>query len=105
MHGQNVTGAPTYTPSAAVPAYSVVPRPTERILAATTRLRRRAPMGILVRSNGLITIALREQEQYAQMPSYDQHCAIYGDIGLSCTHGVQSVYVKVCACPQLSLLS
>jgi hypothetical protein len=91
---------PTYTPSAAVPAYSVVPRPTERILAATTRSRRRAPTGTLVRSNGLITIALREQEQYAQMPSYGQHGAIYGDIGLSCTHGVQSVYVKVRARPQ-----
>jgi hypothetical protein len=91
---------PTYTPSAAVPAYSVVPRPSERILAATARLRRRAPTGIFVRSNGLITIALREQEQYAPMPSYGRHGAIYGDIGLSCTHGVQSVYLKVRARPQ-----
>jgi hypothetical protein len=86
---------PTYTPSAAVPAYSVSPRPSERTLAATARSRRRTPTGVLVRSNSLITLALREQEPDASMPSYGRHGVISGDIGLSCTQGVQSVYIKV----------
>jgi hypothetical protein len=90
---------PTYTPSAAVPAYSVSPRPSERTLAATARSRRRTPTGVLVRSNSLITLALREQEPDASMPSYGRHGVISGDIGLSCTQGVQSVYIKVRGLP------
>ena len=90
---------PTYTPSAAVPAYSVVPAPSERILAATARLRRRAPAGVFVRRNGPITVALREQEPDAHMPSYGRHGTIYGDIGLNCTQGVQAVYIRVRARP------
>jgi hypothetical protein len=86
---------PTYTPSDAVPAYSVSPRPTERILAATARSRRRTPTGVFVRSNSLITLALREQEEDASMPSYGRQGVISGDIGLSCTQGVQAVYIKV----------
>ena len=86
---------PTYTPSAAVPAYSVMPRPSERILAATGRSRRRMPTGVFKRSSNLITVALREQEPDASMPSYGRHGVICGDIGLSCTQGVQSVYIKV----------
>jgi hypothetical protein len=86
---------PIYTPSAAVPAYSVMPRPSERILAATGRSRRRTPTGVFKRSSNLITVALREQEPDASMPSYGRHGAICGDIGLSYTQGVQSVYVKV----------
>jgi hypothetical protein len=96
---------PTYTPSADVPAYSVVPRPSERILAATARLRRRTPTGVFVRSNSLITVALREQEQDASMPSYGRHGAICGDIALNCTQGVQSVYIKVRPRPLFSLMS
>ena len=92
------TSPPNYSPSAAVPAYSVVPRPSERILAATARLRRRAPTGVYVRSNNLITVALREQEQDASMPLYGRHGIIWGDIALSCTTGVQAVYIKVRAC-------
>jgi hypothetical protein len=86
---------PTYTPSAAVPAYSVIPRPSERILAATECSRRRTPTGVFLRSNNLITLALREQEQDASMPLYGRHGVISGDIGLNCTQGVQSVYIKV----------
>jgi hypothetical protein len=86
---------PTYTPSAAVPAYSVTPRPSERILAATACLRRRPPTGVFVRSNRLITLALRDQEPDALMPSYGRQGLISGDIGLSSTRGVQSVYIKV----------
>lgn len=87
---------PTYTPSAAVPTYSVIPRPSERILAATAaRPRRRTPTGIFVRSNKLITLALREQDPDACLPSYGRHGVISGDIALSCTQGVQSVYIKV----------
>ena len=86
---------PTYTPSAAVPAYSVVPGPSERILAATARLRRRAPTGVFVRKNSFITVALREQEPHALMPSYGRHGLICGDIGLNCAQGVQSVFVRV----------
>lgn len=86
---------PTYTPSDAVPAYSVIPGPSERILAATARLRRRTPTGIFVRSNSLITIALREQEEDAEMPLYGRLGTICGDIALNCTNGVQAVYVKV----------
>jgi len=89
---------PSYTPSAAVPVYSVIPRPSERILAATARSRRRTPTGVFVRSNNNITVALREQEQDASMPSYGRHGAICGDIALSCTQGVQSVYIKVRVC-------
>ena len=86
---------PTYTPSAAVPAYSVTPRPSERILAATECPRRRTPTGVFLRGNSLITLALREQEPDASMPSYGRHGVISGDIGLNCTQGVQSVYIKV----------
>lgn len=86
---------PIYTPSAAVPTYSLIPRPSERILAATARSRRRTPTGVFVRSNNLITLALREQEPDASMPSFGRQGEISGDIGLSCTQGVQSVYIKV----------
>jgi hypothetical protein len=86
---------PTYTPSATVPAYSVIPRPSERTLAATACSRRRTPTGVFLRSNSLITLALREQEPDASMPSYGRHGVISGDIGLGCTQGVQSVYLKV----------
>lgn len=86
---------PTYTPSAAVPAYSVIPRPSELTLAATGRSRRRTPTGVFVRSDSLITLALREQEPDASMPTYGRHGEISGDIALSSTQGVQSVYIKV----------
>jgi hypothetical protein len=86
---------PTYSPSAAVPAYSVIPGPSERILAATACSRRRTPTGVFLRSNSLITLALRDQDPDASMPSYGRHGVISGDIGLSCTQGVQSVYIKV----------
>ena len=86
---------PNYTPSAAVPAYSLIPRPSERILAATECSRRRTPTGVFLRSNRLITLALREQDPDASMPSYGRHGVIYGDIALNCTKGVQSVYIKV----------
>ncbi|KAF8500873.1 hypothetical protein F5888DRAFT_1677101 [Russula emetica] len=86
---------PTYTPSAAVPAYSVVPRPSERILAASACTRRRTPLGVFVRSNNLITLALRDQDPDASMPTYGRHSVISGDIGLSRTQGVQSVYIKL----------
>lgn len=86
---------PIYTPSATVPTYSVIPRPSERILAATACPRRRTPTGVFLRSNKLITLALRDQEPDASMPSYGRHGIISGDIGLSCTQGVQSVYIKL----------
>ena len=96
---------PTYSPSAAVPPYSVAPRPSERTLVATARARRRAPTGVLVRSNSLISVALRGQEEDAQMPSYGRHSVICGDIGLSCTNGVQSVYIRVRHLPPLTSLA
>jgi hypothetical protein len=86
---------PTYTPSAAVPTYSVIPRPSERILAATACPRRRTPTGVFLRTNNLVTLALREQDPNASMPSYGRQGVISGDIALSYTQGVQSVYLKV----------
>ncbi|KAH9969730.1 hypothetical protein BC827DRAFT_1257562 [Russula dissimulans] len=86
---------PTYSPSAAVPDYSVEPGPSERTLAATARSRRRRPTGVFVRCNGLINVALRGQEDHAELPVYGRSDAIRGDIGLSCARGVQSVHVKV----------
>ncbi|KAN0123524.1 hypothetical protein V8E52_002856 [Russula decolorans] len=86
---------PTYTPSAAVPTYSVIPRPSERILAATACPRRRTPTGVFLRTNNLVTLALREQDPNASMPSYGRQGVISGDIALSYTQGVQSVYLKL----------
>ncbi|KAI9508746.1 hypothetical protein F5148DRAFT_842205 [Russula earlei] len=86
---------PTYSPSADVPSYSVAPGPSERTLAATARSRRRTPSGVFVRSNNLISIALRGQEEDTELPSYGRHGMICGDVGLSCTQGIQSVYIKV----------
>lgn len=95
---------PTYSPSATVPPYSVSPGPEERTLAVSARSRRRTPTGVFTRSNKLITVALRDQEQNAVQPSYTRNSTVCGDIGLSCTHGVQSVSVKVSAatrpCPE-----
>ncbi len=88
---------PTYSPSAAVPSYSVSPGPSERTLAVSARSRRRTPTGVFTRSNKLITIALRDQEENATQPSYGRNSTICGDIGLSCTQGVQSVSIKVSA--------
>jgi len=51
--------------------------------------------GRFVQSNSSITNALREQEQDALIPFYGRHDTLCGDICLSCTHGMQSVYVKV----------
>jgi hypothetical protein len=47
--------------------YSVIPRLSKRIIAATARLLRRIPMGAFVRSNNLTAIPLGEQEQDALM--------------------------------------
>ncbi|KAI9465384.1 hypothetical protein BJY52DRAFT_1243651 [Lactarius psammicola] len=86
---------PTYSPSAAVPPYSAAPGPAERTLAVSARSRRRTPTGVFTRSNKLITIALRDQEENAAQPSYGRNSTICGDIGLNCTQGVQSVSIKV----------
>jgi hypothetical protein len=86
---------PTYSPSATVPPYSVSPGPSERTLALSARSRRRTPTGVFTRSNKLIAIALRDQEQNAVQPSYGRNGTVCGDIGLSCTQGVQSVSIKV----------
>ena len=86
---------PTYSPSADVPAYSVAPAPSERTLAVTARARRRTYTGVFVRSNSLITVALRGQDEYALSPSYGRGSMISGDVGLRCTQGVQAVFVKV----------
>ena len=86
---------PTYSPSAATPSYSVEPGPSERTLAATARLCRRSRTGVFVRKNSLITIALRGQDEHAPSPSYGRNGKISGDVGLSCTHDVQSVYIVV----------
>lgn len=86
---------PTYSPSPAVPPYSVSPGPSERTLAVSARSRRRTPTGVLTRSNHFITIALRGQEENAAQPSYGRNSTVCGDIGLSCTQGVQSVSIKV----------
>lgn len=88
---------PTYSPSAAVPPYSAAPGPSELTLAVSARSRRRTPTGVFTRSNNLITIALRDQEENAAQPSYGRHGSVCGDIGLSCTQGVQSVSIQVSA--------
>lgn len=88
---------PTYSPSAAVPPYSDMPGPSERTLAVAARSCRRMPLGVFVRSNGLVTVALRGQDEHARAPSYGRHGRICGDISLSCTQGVQSIYITVCA--------
>lgn len=86
---------PTYSPSADVPAYSVAPAPSERTLAVTARARRRTYTGVFVRSNSLITVALRGQDEHASSPSYGRGGTISGDVGLNCTQGAQAVFVKV----------
>ncbi|KAI0304315.1 hypothetical protein B0F90DRAFT_1809172 [Multifurca ochricompacta] len=86
---------PTYSPSAAVPPYSIAPGPSERTLAATARSRRRTPTGVLTRSNRFIAVALRGQEENAMQPSYGHNSVVSGDIGLSCTQGVHSVCVNL----------
>ncbi|KAH9042012.1 hypothetical protein EDB85DRAFT_1857378 [Lactarius pseudohatsudake] len=86
---------PTYSPSAAVPPYSLSPGPSERTLAVSARSRRRVPTGVFTRSNKLIIIALRDQEENATQPTYGRNSTVCGDIGLSCTQGVQSVSIKV----------
>ena len=96
---------PTYSPSADVPAYSVAPAPSERTLAVTARARRRTYTGVFVRSNSLITVALRGQDEYALSPSYGRGGMISGDVGLRCTQGVQAVFVKVRTAASLYVLS
>ena len=96
---------PTYSPSADVPSYSVAPGPSERTLAVTARARRRTYTGVFVRSNSLITIALRGQDEHASSPSYGRCGTISGDVGLNCTQGVQAVFVKVRAVASPYILS
>jgi hypothetical protein len=86
---------PTYSPSADVPPYSVAPGSSERTLAATARTRRRTHTGVFLRSNSLITIALRGQDEHASSPTYGRGGTISGDVGLNCTQGVQAVFIKV----------
>ena len=86
---------PTYSPSADVPAYTVAPGSSERTLAVTARARRRTHTGVFLRSNRLITIALRGQDEEASSPIYGRGGTISGDVGLSCTQGVQAVFIKV----------
>ena len=93
---------PTYSPSPAAPAYAIEPGPSERTLAATARAHRMSRTGVFMRSNSLITIALRGQQEDATLPSYGRNAKIAGDVGLSCTQGVQSVDVVVRIAPSLS---
>ncbi|KAI0270001.1 hypothetical protein BC834DRAFT_864446 [Gloeopeniophorella convolvens] len=86
---------PKYSPSAAVPSYSLAPGPSERILAATARTRRPVPTGVFTRNNSLIAIALRGQEGESAQPSYGRNGMICGDIGLTCTQGVQAISLKL----------
>jgi hypothetical protein len=86
---------PTYSPSVTAPPYSPSPGPLEQMLAATARSGRSRPTGILVRSNKLINIALRGQEEDAAVPTYGRNNTVIGDIGLSCTQGVHSVSIEV----------
>ena len=86
---------PTYSPSAAVPTYSESPGPSERTLAVSARSWRRTPTGTWIRSNKLITIAIRGQEENALQPSFSRGSTVWGDIALGCTLGVQSISIKV----------
>ena len=86
---------PTYSPSAAVPTYSESPGPSERTLAVSARSWRRTPTGTWIRSNNLITIAIRGQEENALQPSFSRGSTVWGDIALGCTLGVQSISIKV----------
>jgi hypothetical protein len=50
---------------------------------------------VFVRSNSLITIALRGQDEDAPLPSYGRNGKITGDIGLRCSQDVQSLCIVV----------
>jgi hypothetical protein len=54
---------------------------------------------VFVRSNSLITIALRGQDEDAPLPSYGRNGKISGDIGLRCSQDVQSLCVVVRTAP------
>lgn len=86
---------PTYSPSAAVPTYSESPGPSERTLAVSARSWRRTPTGTWIRKNNLITVALRDQDENALLPSFSRGSTVWGDIALGCTLGVQSISIKV----------
>ncbi|KAI0040044.1 hypothetical protein FA95DRAFT_1503395 [Auriscalpium vulgare] len=86
---------PIYTPSVEAPSYSLAPGPNEQLLAATSRLNRPPPSGVFTRSSTTIALALRQQEEDADFPTYGCNGLMSGEIDLKCTQGIHSVQFRV----------
>ncbi|THH20605.1 hypothetical protein EW146_g778 [Bondarzewia mesenterica] len=87
--------APSYSPSASVPRYSLKPRSSETTLAASPRKDERWT-GIFTTSNknGII-LELFAQDPAVPIPVYGRSCSIEGAVLLDCTQDVQSVSLKL----------
>ena len=86
---------PGYSLSAAAPLYSAEPGPSEQRLAITSRKSSRTQAGTLRRSHSGIVIALRDQDDSAEAPTYGRGGYIAGDVELASTQSVLSVSATV----------
>jgi hypothetical protein len=85
---------PQYSPSTTAPEYSVEPGPSEQRLALAVRSRP-APRGIVRRSHSGITVALRDQDESAEHPTYGRRGMVAGDVELANAQNVTSVTAMV----------
>jgi hypothetical protein len=88
---------PSYFPPSDSPAYSTEPGPLEQrlALASQSSFEPSTSTAILRRSGSGIAVALKNQDETAEIPTYSRRMAITGEITLESTQGIASVLVMV----------
>ncbi|VDB95739.1 unnamed protein product [Peniophora sp. CBMAI 1063] len=86
---------PLYSVSAAAPQYSTEPGPSEQRLAITSRKPGRPSLGTLRRSHSGIVIALLNQDETADAPTYGRGGYIAGDVELASNQNILSVTATI----------
>ncbi|KAI0315894.1 hypothetical protein OF83DRAFT_1084650 [Amylostereum chailletii] len=86
---------PAYSPSTASPSYSTQPRPDEQRLAQTARKKRPTRIGTMARSNDFMTVALKDLEMPATLPTFRRSGVVSGDVEFNSVQGIVSVTAKL----------
>jgi hypothetical protein len=87
---------PLYTPSGPSPNYSCDPVRGERTLQQTPGVNRIPPSGTYYKKSGKVTVALFEQENDAEIPTYGRHGLVHGTVHLENRELISLVVLKVC---------
>jgi hypothetical protein len=88
---------PLYTPSGPSPNYSCDPVRGERTLQQTPGVNHVLPTGTYYKKSGKVTVALFDQENDAEVPTYGQHGLVNGTVHLENIELVSHVTLEVCS--------